>query len=122
MALIGRKHGPVRFDAMAPVQPFDGPVLDSGGEAPPSSQVTGPRIPGTPVEISSSSRAPVARRVVRTSRRTLSSETPVELMRTAEQGQRLLVRPPHRRRGMRRRPSPSEHHRIAGRVVMYGVQ
>ena len=80
---------PGRFGGMAPVQPVRWPVLDSGGEAPLRSQLTGLRITRTPVEMSSSRRASVTGRFVRTPRRMLSSEPPVEQMRAAEQTQRL---------------------------------
>lgn len=51
---------PVRFDAMTPVRWRSmAPVLDSVGEAPPRSQLYGPRITGTLVEMPSSRRAAV---------------------------------------------------------------
>ena len=76
-----------RFGAWPQFRPFDGRSSRFRGEAPARSQLTGPRVTGTPVEMPSSSRAAVTGRVVRTSQRTLSSETPVAQMRAAEQSQ-----------------------------------
>ena len=128
---------PVRLGGMTPVQPFDGPSSRfSGGEASPRSQLTGPQITGTPVEMPSSRRAAVTGRVVRTSGARLSSEPPVEQMRAAEQTQRLTPAAASAPSSSRHASSPfaergetastwsgsevrrGEHHRIAGRVVL----